>query len=334
MINVCQFINQIFKYPKAFSMDMPTGPGLYYEKSGNSFKIKSMLASGRPSSLECLEWLQWEQARCPHDGVIQHAFNYGEKNIAGHNVDGFLELKNPDGSNYTVAYQYYGCYWHFCPNQCTKSKATHKDGLEDKRIEGLISREVDYLIVKRSCEWKLERQVMPLGYKSPDFCFLGRERDQPDETKITEDLILENIRNGKFFGMIRADVQTPPDVIEKYEHLNFPLIFRKCVITEDMLGEKMKNLAKVGKKDFPKETRTLTWNAADLILTTPTVKQYLELGMVISNITWAVEYKPTKPFTNFVDGMVQVRIDAEKTGNKPLGERAKFCLNSCVGRFG
>ena len=315
-------------------MEMPTGPGLFYEKSGNSFKIKSMLSSGKPSSLECLEWLQWEQARCPAGAEIRHAFNYGEVKVAGYSVDGFLSIDNDDDTTFTVAYQYYGCYWHFCPNQCRKSRATLADAQEDKRIEGLISREVDRVIIKRSCEWELERQVMPVTYKSPDYCFLGRERNQTIEKKITEELLLENIRTGNFYGMIRADVRTPPNIIAKYEHMNFPLIFRKCLITEDMLGPKMKELANIGKKEFPKETRTLTWNASDIILTTPTVKQYLQLGMEISGIQWAVEYKPTKPFTNFVEGMVRIRIDAEKTGNKPRGERAKFCLNSCVGRFG
>ena len=129
-------------------------------------------------------------------------------------------------------------------------------------------------------------------------------------------------------------MKTPPEVVKKYENLNFPMIFRKLTVTEDMLSEKMKELAKIGKKDFPAETRSLTWNATDIILTTPTVQFYQQLGMEISELRWAAEFKPTEPFTNFVDGMVQVRINAKKNDNKPLGERAKFCLNSCVGRFG
>ena len=319
-------------------MEMPTGPGLYYAKTGKSFKIKSMLASGKPSSIECLEWLQWEQARCPHeDAVIRHAYNFGEKIVGGHSVDGYLELERNGRVVYTVAYQYFGCHWHFCPNRCSvslKSPAKLKDGMKDEQILAKIKREVDCLITKRSCEWMIEREALPVTYKSPDYCFLGRQEDQVGNTKVTEDLIIQKIQSGEFYGMIRVDVHTPPEIISKYEHLNFPLIFRKCVITEEMLSPKMKELAKASGKDFPKETRTLTWNATDIILTTPTVKQYLELGMKVTNIRWAVEYKPTKPFERFVDGMVQTRIKANEEGNKPLGERAKFCLNSCVGRFG
>ena len=315
---------------------MPTGPGIFYEKQGKHFKMKSMLQCGRKSSLECLEWLQWEQARCPHpNAVIRHSFNFGEQKIAGHSVDGYLEVKDPNGKVlYKVVYQYYGCYWHFCPYKCTKSRATLEEGQEDMRICGLIGREVDRVIIKRSCEWKDQRCAMPLTYKSPDFCFLGRTENSAEDPKINEETILQNIKSGNFFGIIRADVTTPAAVVEKYKSLNFPLIFRKFTVTEEMLSPKMRKLAKLAKKHFPSETRTLTWNAEDLILTTPTVQFYQRLGMTISNIRWAVEYKPTTPFTDFVEGMVQVRIDAEKTKNKPLGERAKFCLNSCVGRFG
>ena len=159
------------------------------------------------------------------------------------------------------------------------------------------------------------------------FCFLNEE-------KVTEEKIIAKIRDGQFYGLIRADVTTPPEVIAELEHLNFPFIFRKCEATEEMLSPNMQRLARECKKTFPKETRTLTWNAEDLILTTTMVDFYLKLGMIVSNIRWAVQYYPSKPFEDFVDGMVKIRIEALKTDNAPLGDRAKFCLNSCVGRFG
>lgn len=101
-----------------------------------------------------------------------------------------------------------------------------------------------------------------------------------------------------------------------------------------MLAPKLRNLANVTGKKFPIETRTLVWNAEDIILTTSAVEFYMTLGMKFSNIRWAAQYYPSEPFTDFVDGMVKIRIEAEKTNNKLLGDRAKFCLNSCVGRFG
>ena len=304
---------------------MPTGPGFYFRKVGKKFKIEPMLETGKKSSMECLEWLQWQQQRCPYNEIIQHAFNYGEKTIAGHKVDGYIEIPHEDGSKYKVAFQYMGCYWHFCRWQCQKTRATIEEGIEDHRILGLIEREVDELIVTTSCEWKAEKTRFNI--KPPHYCFLGK----PDTD---ESQIFEKIESGDFYGIIRVDVHTPESVISEYEHLNFPLIFRKLMVSEDMLSEKMKIIAQQTKKHFPDETRTLTWNATDIILTTPTVQFYMRLGIKISNLRWAVQYFPSEPFHKFVKGMVKDRINAVKNDNKPQGERAKFCLNACVGRFG
>ena len=282
-----------------------------------------MLESGKSGSMESLEWLQWHQARCTQ-GVIKHAYNFGEVSVAGHKVDGYVEIKSGQ-SVWKCAFQYMGCYWHYCRWQCRKSRATIEDAIKDQQVLAQISQEVDEVIVTTSCEWAAEKRRFKL--QSPDYCFLGQK-------VISEDEIFSQIHAGNFYGIIRCDVHTPPSVISEYEHLNFPFIFRKMHVTEEMLSESMKNLAKKVKKEFPAETRTLTWNAQDIVLTTPTVQFYMQLGMKISNLRWAVQYKRSEPFKKFVKGMVDIRIDAKKTGNNPLGERAKFCLNSCVGRFG
>lgn len=303
---------------------MPTGPGFYFRKSGEVFKMESMLESGSKGSLECLEWLQWMQARLP-EVTIRHAYNYGEQTVAGHKVDGYAEITDEDGNVRKYAFQYMGCYWHFCRWQCQKSRATIEDGIKDHRILGQIEREVDELTVTTSCEWKREKRRFK--WTPPHYCFLG-------QNNIRENEIFEKIESNEFYGIVRVSVNTPPDVIAEFGHLNFPLIFRKLEVSEDMLAEKMKGLARLANKKFPAETRTLTWNAEDIVLTTPTIRFYMRLGMKISNLRWAVQYHPSEPFGKFVDGMVKIRIDAKKTGNGPLGDRAKFCLNSCVGRFG
>lgn len=303
-----------------------------------------MLQSGKQASKQSLEWLDFEQGRLSwrykdENYVIKHAFNYGEQIVAGYHVDGFVSIPcapseddsdESDGESqgsFTVAYEFLGCRWHFCPWKCCETDKTIEDGVEDQKRLYAIGQAVDKLIVKRGCEWERERADFLDAYESDNFCFLR-------EKNITEEIILDWIKDDKFYGMIRADVHTPPEVIEEYEHLNFPFIFQKFNVTEDMLSKTMLSLAKENGKKFPSETRTLTWNATDIILTTTMVQFYNQIGMKVSNIRWAVQYVPSKPFTQFVDGMVDVRIQAKKTDNKPLGERAKFCLNSCVGRFG
>ena len=86
-------------------------------------------------------------------------------------------------------------------------------------------------------------------------------------------------------------------------------------------------------RSFPYETRTLTWNADGLVIVTPLLRRYLQLGLKIKHIHYAVQYAPTKPFQKFVDELVEIRIKSVGT-NPALGDRAKFTLNSACGRFG
>ena len=70
----------------------------------------------------------------------------------------------------------------------------------------------------RSCEWKAfcAREKPKVNQ---NYCFLG----QPT---VKESDILDKIQSDEFFGLCKVDVFTPPEVIEKYHDLNFPLIFR------------------------------------------------------------------------------------------------------------
>ena len=83
---------------------------------------------------------------------------------------------------------------------------------------------------------------------------------------------------------------------------------------------------------FPQEFNTLTYNAKEIILTSPLIQFYQEIGMKISNVVWAIEYVKGQPFEKFVSEMVELRIKSHETGNTALGTRAKFSMNSTVGR--
>ena len=188
------------------------------------------------------------------------------------------------------------------------------------KIEGAV----DKLVVMRSCQWKEKKAE--INFQSKLSKFIGK-------SKISEKDILENVESGEFFGLVKVDIYSPEDVIKKYEHLNFPFIFNKISVSEDMLCDKVLELSKAAKRTFPQEALTLTYNAKNIILATPLLKFYLSLGMKVSNLDWAMQYIPTKPFQPFVKEMVDVRIRSFGT-NAPLGDRAKFTLNSAVGRFG
>lgn len=129
------------------------------------------------------------------------------------------------------------------------------------------------------------------------------------------------------------DLSAPEEVINRYEHLGFPFIFQKTTVTEEMLSKRMLKQAEDGNRKFPFEALCLTWNAKEFLGVTPLLQFYLEIGFKITKVHYVVNYTRGKPFRKFVKDMVAIRVSAVGK-NKPLGQRAKFTLNSMAGRFG
>ena len=240
-------------------------------------------------------------------------------------MDGYVELPQSDGSApWTIVFEFMGCHVHKCPVGCQKSMQTHEAVIKDYQRLADIEQAVDELRIMRSCEWQEKRKHVQ--YTSTLSQFIGK-------SNIVEHDIFEAIRNDAFFGIVRVDLRTPEDIVAKYKHLNFPLIFGEAEITEDMLAESVAKQAAEANVKLPYKCMTLKWNSDGIILATPLLQFYLSIGLQVSNLQWALQYNRSEPFKDFVQEMVNVRINSYGT-NKPLGDRAKFTLNSCVGRFG
>jgi len=281
--------------------------------------------SGKQSSLMAVEWLEYVSSRCPYENnKIYHALNGGEKLVAGYHIDGYYEIDQLDDEPYRIGFEFMGCHVHQCPDHCTKSMQSKEEIRRDYERLADLEVALDELVVMRSCEWQKQRKS--LEYRSSLSSFIGKR-------KITADQLINAVKNDELFGILKVDIRSPKEVIEKYRRLNFPFIFRELTVTEDMLSETMLNQATKNKRAFPHQCMTLTYNADDFIVTTPLLKFYLEMGMVVTNVYWVLQYVPTQPFEHFVKELVEVRINSVNV-NAALGDRAKFTLNSSVGRFG
>lgn len=129
---------------------------------------------------------------------------------------------------------------------------------------------------------------------------------------------------------MKVDIITPKHIQSKYQNINFPFIFGKIEVTPEMLNPKILDQAK--NRKFPYECKSMKFNAENMILATPLLKYYLSLGLQVTNVHWAMQFlSDQKPFCGFIDKMVQIRINAVGN-NKPLGERAKFTMNSSIGK--
>ena len=259
---------------------------------------------------------------------MQHAFNsLGEKKLGKYYVDGYIEWETEDGLT-TIGYEYNGCRFHRCPFECgIESVQTDEQYENQLKKLAFLKRNLSIVRVIQGCQWREQKkQLMEQSYKiesdvSPFLC----------QKKITEENILEAISNGSLYGICCVDIETPNEICEKYKDLNFPVIFNNLEITEDMLNPEMLAAAKNKNLDFPISAKSLSWNSKAYIGCTPLLRFYMQLGMKISNVRWALQYQSAQPFKKFVDSLVEVRIDATRTKNGPLGDRAKFVLNSGVG---
>ena len=187
-----------------------------------------------------------------------------------------------------------------------------------------ISQEVDEVVTITECEWLKIRQCIKM--KSKLSVFIGKKTIKTPE-------ILEAIQNDKFFGFCKVKISTPIEIIKKYECLNFPFIFDRKEIQNEMLEPKMAEIANINGVGFPYSTTTLCYNSDERILATPLIKFYLSLGMEVEHIYYALEYIKQKPFTSFVSELVDIRVKSVGV-NSSRGDRAKLTLNSSIGKFG
>ena len=310
-------------YGLAMRQNLPNGPGVLYErKENNQFEWKSMLTSVN-WSLEAIKWLSYMNAQNQFkDYQIEHALNKGERKInigsKTYTVDGFVKIGN---MNYI--FEFNGCRYHHC--DCKISRESNLKKKDDReRFKDLAT--FGTLIVMKECIWNaFKRENEPA---LPICNFFGRKN-------ITEIEIFEAIRNDRFYGLIQADIRSPPEVITYFSKVNHPPIFNHIEVTESMLGDHLKTILKEKKTKFPLPKQlSLTFNADKYLMTTDLAKFYLEKGMVISNLKLAIEFNRDQPLAEFVQMVTDKRKEATRKKDANLQNTFKLCMNSCYGKTG
>ena len=273
-------------------------------------------------SLSALQWLIYVQendARLINkSGVrvkLEHKYYRGEKSFSGWDIDGYAEV---DGVK--LFYEFLGCFFH---KGCKNENCRHYNPTEiDERFERKKSElsEFGLVIVMRGCIW--EKKIS----------FIKRQPSKtfPDiyNTFSNEKVLIDKIRNDEIFGFVVADVTTPPEILAKILPLNFPPVIQRGEIDETMTSEYMQKRCRSRQYKFPQKTLIQTYNGKQLLIYTPTVQFYMQIGLKISNISKFIQYLPVKPLEKFVKTITNGRINAVKNKNESLGTAYKIIGNS------
>ena len=110
-------------------------------------------------------------------------------------------------------------------------------------------------------------------------------------------------------------VRVPDELKEKYS--DFPPIFKNTEITLADIGEHMQSYCRrVERKTGVKRSLIGSMHAQDILLLTPLVKEYMDMGLIIENIKEVIEFNAKSVFT--------LGFCNSPKGNKTLN----FCQNS------
>ena len=319
-----QFFDFNALYLYAQKLPFPATPGIHWEwvnKRGGFFSKNSM-APG--VSFGQIQWLLYieetDRSLYQQDGSkakLQHAYFQGEFDFHGYKVDGYA---NVDGRN--IFWEFLGCYWHPGCKNCNKYPG--EDPAWETKSQYL--RRFGELKTIRECVWVEKLKSL----RSVQTSFLPQILSKYSNEKT----LLEGIRSEKLFGFAVCDVTCPEKTFEEIKSINFPPVIQRGLIDEDLLSPYMAGRCKERGYKLPQKTLIQTYNGKQLLLYTPVIQFYMKLGLVISNVTKFIQYKPAKPLEPFVQKITEGRIAACESGNGPLELAYKIIGNSGYGKLG
>ena len=147
------------------------------------------------------------------------------------------------------------------------------------------------------CEWwKL--------YKTNSLVMQHLRESFPYKLPLTEEGLLQRIKDGNLFGYLKCDIEVPEHLRENFA--NFPPIFKNTYVSRDDIGPLMKEYAE--KNQYLTQPRRMLISSFHLkngTLITPPFLFYLQQGLVCTKIYRFVEDTPLSCFNSFVQSAVK-----------------------------
>ena len=247
-----------------------------------------------------------------------------QKKIDCFSADGFC-------SHCNTVFEAMGCYYLYCPCQETRPSLSDKEVERrckrremDEMRRAYISNEGYNVVEIWECEWwKL--------YKSNSLVKQHLRESFPYKLPLTEEGLLQRIKDGNLFGYLQCDIEVPEHLRENFA--NFPPIFKNTNVSRDDIGPLMRDYAE--KNQYLTQPRRMLISSFLLkngTLITPLFFFYLQQGLVCTKIYRFVEYTPFSCFNSFVQSAVNARREGDKNPNYTVvAETMKLLANRSYG---
>ena len=304
-------------YLWAWAQDFPCGD--FEVRMGPDFKLEKRTQKG--FSDLAIRWLDIEAKR--RNIHIVHELNSkcGEVRIGSsrHKVDGFCAEQN-------LILEMHGCFYHAC-SSCYRDRAD-----QVHPYYPLTFAEVRERTTKKIKYFK------DLGYEVVEKweCEFNREHPPPvrdHRGAMTMTDIIDKVKTGQLFGLVKVDILTPEWLKPKLDE--FPAIFKNCPVSRDDISPMMRRFCEQNNKLRKPTTLLISSHKADqILLITPLLKYYLELGLQVTKIHYIVHFPDHKPcFQDFADKVSDARRRGDQDPESSvLASTFKLIGNSSYGK--
>ena len=148
---------------------------------------------------------------------------------------------------------------------------------------------------------------------------------------LTQDQIIQYIRDGHLFGFVACDIHTPEHLKEYFSEMT--PIFKNTEVSLKDVGQHMQEYAKQHNiKDIPHHLLIGSYFGNKIGLATPLLKWYLEHGLVITRIYTVMEHVPNAAFKDFTIQVADAQLHGDRDPRYALtAEMCKLEGNASYG---
>ena len=152
----------------------------------------------------------------------------------------------------------------------------------------------------------------------------------PYRRSLTEQQLLEGIKEGNLFGYVQCDIEIPEILGANFA--NFPPLFNNTLVSTNDIGDLMKTYAEEeGIMSQPRKTLISRFGLENGTLITPLLLFYFQLCLV-TKMHGFVEYIASKCFNSFVQSAVDARRQSDENPiSSVVAETMKLLANSSYG---